>query len=50
MSVAKPFEQTLITHTQGLFLIILLSSIEEEDLQRFTLNLLCLNCLWLIFR
>ena len=36
IQVAPPFEQTLITHTQGLqYLRILFSSFGEEDFQRF---------------
>ena len=42
--MAPPFEQTLITHTQGLcvqYLVIVLSSFgEEDDFQRFAVNLL----------
>ena len=41
MQVVPPFKQTLITHTQGLYvqyLRILFSSFGEEDFQRFELN------------
>ena len=55
-SLYNPFEQTLIVHTQGLFvcnneyLRILSNSFGEEDFQRFASNFLCSNCLWLLIR
>ena len=53
MEVAPPFEQTLITHNQGLFVVqylrILFTNFGEENFQRFAFSLLCSNCLWLLF-
>ena len=53
MLVAPLFEQTLIIHAQTTTCVkclrILFISFGEEDFQGFALNLLCSNCLWLLF-
>ena len=55
MQVGPPLEQTLIKHTPSVrticvqYLGILLSSFGEKYVQRFALNLLRSNYLWLLF-
>ena len=39
MSLVPPFEQTLITHTQRLYVCNILGSFGEENFQKFALNL-----------
>ena len=50
---ALTFEQTLITHTQGLFVCNTVSKNSfkyfYQDFQKFALNLLCSKFFWLIF-